>query len=80
MTREDEKRVVRQHRRIFKVSILRQLLTGGRTRFEARANGWSMINYRPCPTCHGNDRLSNVREGFAILQVHCDRCGEEFWA
>jgi hypothetical protein len=71
---------IKQHRSIYRVSALRQLITGGQTVYPAQVDGVCMINYAPCPTCHGNDRLSNIREGYGVLQVHCDRCKKDYWA
>jgi len=38
------------------------------------------LNERPCPICHGNDQVSNIREGFCCLLIHCDRCEKDYWA
>lgn len=63
----------RTYRKLFKVPFWVPV-------FDGLVEGYSMINIKPCPTCKRNDKASNIREGWCIFQIHCDRCGLDFWA
>lgn len=56
-------------RRNNKVSRLRQWWFG---------SSFSRYDYRPCPRCHGNDRVVDVAEAPGFTQYHCLRCDRTY--
>jgi hypothetical protein len=70
MSAFNKRQFLKDYRKRYRVSRLRQWW---------HRSSIKRYNERPCPTCHGNDRVSDIREGFACITLHCDRCGHDYY-
>lgn len=71
--RISDRETVSIYRKRYGVSRLRQWWYGGKT---VSGN----FGLKPCPTCHGNDRIRELMEAPGFVIAFCDRCQSDYLA